>query len=210
MHYCHLRLLGSLSVTSQGITVEVFWPASTQGGTNGNMKLANESFENMMSSNVRERQEGWHVKGRNVKWTLRLLSTLSWTWVGEGRYTSISFVNYTHATGSNTTETTMRDSHGNHNSLLLIQLTSLSSALSRKCWSLKCHTILWASTVCYRDSVFFWFYLPILKPWFLSCLACSLMTLMTERVLVMFGNVSNIKITIGIQFPGPMLPSSQS
>jgi hypothetical protein len=34
-------------------------------------------------------------------------------------------VNYTHATGSNTTITTMRDIHGNHNSWLLIQLTSI-------------------------------------------------------------------------------------
>jgi hypothetical protein len=32
------------------------------------------------------------------------------------------FVNYIHATGSNTTVTTMRDYHGNHNPWLLIQL----------------------------------------------------------------------------------------
>jgi hypothetical protein len=32
------------------------------------------------------------------------------------RGTHHCFVNYTHATGSNTTVTTMRDSHGNHNS----------------------------------------------------------------------------------------------
>jgi hypothetical protein len=37
--------------------------------------------------------------------------------------TNNCFVNYTHATGSNTTVTTIRDSHGNHNSWILIQLT---------------------------------------------------------------------------------------
>jgi hypothetical protein len=39
------------------------------------------------------------------------------------RRTHNCFVNYTHATGSNTTVTKMRESHGNHNSWLLIQLT---------------------------------------------------------------------------------------
>jgi hypothetical protein len=39
-----------------------------------------------------------------------------------GHTTHNCFVNYTHATGSITTVTTMRDSHGNHNSWLHIQL----------------------------------------------------------------------------------------
>jgi hypothetical protein len=42
------------------------------------------------------------------------------------RRTHNCFVNYTHATGSTTTLITMRDSHGNHDSWLLMQLTAIA------------------------------------------------------------------------------------